>query len=83
MLLRFEDLVAQPSTQLPRLFDFLGLPLPDDPTDVKVVSRGFKWGKAGLDAAAASRWRGHIHPLSERWLRFALRRSMSRLGYTD
>jgi hypothetical protein len=83
MLLRFEDLVAQPGTQLPRLFDFLGLPLPDYPTDVKVVSRGFKWGKAGLDAAAASRWCGHIHPLSERWLRFALRRSMRRLGYAD
>lgn len=82
-MLRFEDLVQQPDTHLARLFEFLGVQLPDDPTDVMVVSRGFELGKAGIDAEAASRWREYIHPLSERWLKLFLGRSMRRLGYTD
>lgn len=83
VLLRFEDLVTHPETELRRLFDFLGVPLPEAPTDVKVVSRGFEWGKEGLDAEAAQRWRKHIHPFSDRWLKLFLGRSMRRLGYAD
>jgi len=81
VMLRFEDVVSQPDATLPRLFEFLGVPLPERATDVKVVSRGFRWGEAGLDAGAASRWREHIHPFAERWLRFWLGRPMRRLGY--
>lgn len=83
LLVRFEDLVQKADTELPRIFDFLGLPLPDRATDVKVVSRGFEWGKEGLDAGAASRWRKHIHPLAGGWLKGALGRSMRRLGYAE
>lgn len=83
LLLRFEDLVSRPEIHLPRLFAFLGVPMPERATDVKVVSRGFAWGQEGLDAEAASRWRRHIHPFSDRWLRFFLGRSMRRLGYAD
>ncbi|MDP8904621.1 MAG: sulfotransferase [Chloroflexota bacterium] len=80
-VLRFEDLVVQSEGTLPPLFEFLGLPLPEQPTDVKVVSRGFRWGESGLDAAAASRWREHIHPFADRWLRLWLGRAMRRHGY--
>lgn len=80
-MLRFEDVVTQPDGTLPALFEFLGVPLPERATDVKVVSRGFRWGESGLDAGAATRWKQHIHPLADRWLRFWLGRSMRRLGY--
>jgi hypothetical protein len=80
-LLRFEDLVTTPDESLPRLFEFLGLPLPEDATDVKVVSRGFRWHEQGLDADAATRWRKHIGRLPALWLRFWLGGAMKRLGY--
>jgi hypothetical protein len=80
-MLRFEDLVTTPDESLPRLFEFLGLPLPADATDVKVVSRGFRWHEQGLDADAATRWREHIGRFSGAWLRFWLGRAMRRLGY--
>jgi len=80
-LVRFEDLVTDPDDTVPALFGFLGVPLPDNATEVKVVSRGFRWHEQGLDAAAATRWREHIHPFAERWLRLWLRGPMKRLGY--
>ena len=80
-MLRFEDVVTQPDATLTGLFEFLGLPQPERATDVKVVSRGFRWGESGLDAGAATRWRAHIHPFADRWLRLWLGRSMRRLGY--
>jgi hypothetical protein len=82
-MLRFEDLVRQPEESLPQLFEFLGVELPASATDVKVVSRGFNLGAEGLDAAAADRWREHIHPMAVRLLKLLLGRSMRRLGYTD
>jgi hypothetical protein len=80
-LLRFEDLVTTPDESLPRLFEFLGVSLPEDATDVKVVSRGFRWHEHGLDADAATRWRGHIGRLPALWLRLWLGRAMKRFGY--
>jgi hypothetical protein len=81
LMLRFEDLVQQPAVQIPRLFDFLGVPVPENAGEVKVVSRGFRLGEMGFDAAAADRWREHIHPFAERVLRLFLGRAMRRLGY--
>ena len=80
-LVQFERLVGQPSTELPRLFSFLGVELPEDVMDVKVVSQGFRLGETGLDGEAASRWRRQISPIANSWLRFFLRRPMRRLGY--
>ena len=81
--MRFEDVVKTPDETLGGLFEFLGVEAPPDPTNVKVMARGFKWGEEGLDAGAADRWREQIGGLSNRWLRFFLGRSMRRLGYTD
>ena len=80
---RFEDVVKTPDETLGGLFAFLGVEAPPDPTNVKVMARGFKWGEEGLDAGAADRWRSQIGGLSNRWLRFFLGRSMRRVGYRD
>jgi hypothetical protein len=82
-LVRFEDVLRTPDETLGSLFEFLGVEAPPDPTNVKVMARGFKWGEEGLDAGAADRWREHIGGLSNRWLRFFLGSYMRRLGYTD
>jgi hypothetical protein len=79
--LRFEDLVERPEEQLPSLFGYIGVPVPENPADVKVVSQGFRLGEAGLDAGAASRWRKHITPFADRFLRLFLRGPMRRFGY--
>jgi Sulfotransferase family len=82
-LVRFEDVVRTPDETLGAMFEFLGVEAPADPTNVKVVSRGFKWGEEGLDAGAADRWRDHIGGLSNRWLRLFLGGYMRRYGYTE
>lgn len=82
-LVRFEDLVRDPLETLVGLYAFLGIALPDDPTNVKVVSQGFRGGEHGLDAAAADRWREHISGLSRRFLEVLLRGPMRRMGYLN
>ncbi len=82
-LVRFEDVMEQPERTVGQLFDFLGVEKPADATDVKVVSQGFKGGDQGIDAAAATRWREHIHPLARRLLTSFLGGRMRRLGYAD
>jgi len=81
MALRFEDLVQDSRRQLPLVFGFIGVETPPDPTDVKVVSQGYRLGDAGLDSGAASRWRQHIGPFADRWMRFFLGPAMRRFGY--
>jgi hypothetical protein len=80
-MLRFEDLVKEPEVVLPPLFEFLGVEMPPDATRVEVVSRGFRQGEQGLDAAAADRWRSHIHPFARRLLALLLRGPLRGLGY--
>ncbi|CAN5722720.1 hypothetical protein BH24CHL5_BH24CHL5_10090 [soil metagenome] len=82
-LVRFEDVVRTPDETLPALFTFLGVETPQDPTQVKVMARGFNWGAEGLDAGAAERWREHIGRLADRWMRFFLRGELRRFGYLD
>ena len=83
MLVRFEDLVRRPAETLPRVFGFVGVPVPEDATDVKVYARGYSAGSHGLDAEAADRWRAHISRWENAWLSFWCRGSMRRLGYGD
>jgi len=80
-LVRFEDVLRDPDVTLSALFGFLGVEVPPDPTNVRVMAHGFKWGEQGLDAEAAGRWREHIGRLADRWLRFFLGGHMRRLGY--
>lgn len=80
-LVRFEDVVTRPEDTLNAVFDFLGLAMPADATQVEVYSHGFRVGEEGIDAEAATRWRAHIHPLASRLLAFLLRGWMKRIGY--
>jgi hypothetical protein len=80
-LVRFEDLVREPLETLTGLYRFLGVAMPADATNVKVVSQGFRGGEQGLDAAAADRWRKHISGFSRRFLGLLLRGPMRRMGY--
>ena len=80
-MVRFEDVVGRPDEVLAQLFAFLGVEVPPDPTNVRVMARGFKWGAEGIDAEAADRWRAHIGRFPNWWLRTALRSSMNELGY--
>lgn len=82
-LVRFEDVLRDPDATLSALFEFLGVPLPPDATNVRVMAHGFKKGEQGLDAAAADRWREHIGKLADRWLRLFVGGHMRRLGYLD
>jgi hypothetical protein len=80
-LVRFEDVVTSPDETLGSLFAFLGVEAPPDPTNVKVMARGFKWGEEGLDADAAERWRQHIGRISNRWMLLFLGGLMRRFDY--
>jgi Sulfotransferase family len=82
-LVRFEDVVQAPEEVLPRLFEFLDVALPADPTDVRVYAYGFNAGEHGIDKGAVDRWRGQIGRVGSRFLGLTLGRSMRRLGYTD
>lgn len=82
-LVHFEDVVKTPDKTLGSLFEFLGVEVPPDPTNVKVMARGFKWGQEGLDAGAADRWREQIGRFSNWWLKSTLGRELKRLGYID
>ena len=80
-VVRFEDLVRQPDETLRGLYEFLDVAMPDEATDVKVVSSGFRRGDHGLDAAAADRWRAHIGQLPRRLIELLLGRPMREVGY--
>lgn len=83
-LIRFEDLVQRPDEVLPRLYEFLGVAMPADPTRSKVPAQhGMRSTSEGLDPEAANRWRERIHPFARRFLEFFLRGPMRRYGYTD
>ena len=81
MLVKFEDVVSRPDDVLPRLFLFLGVELPADPTNVDVYARGYNVGQHGIDSGATDRWRTHIGRLPRVWLSVVLRSHMRRLGY--
>jgi hypothetical protein len=80
-LVRFEDLVSQPDATLRGVYDFLGVEMPANATQVSVVSQGFRGGEAGLDAQAATRWRDHINPVALGIINVLLRSELRRFGY--
>jgi hypothetical protein len=82
-MVRFEDLVTHGDETLAGLYRFLGVEMPPNATDVKVVSQGFQSGQKGLDAGAATRWQQHIGRFDKRWLELALRKPMRAMGYLN
>ena len=80
-MVRFEDLVTRPAETLSEVYDFLGVEMPEDAAEVKVVSAGFKRGEQGFDAGAATRWQSQIGPFARHWLELALAGPMRAAGY--
>jgi hypothetical protein len=80
-LMKFEDLVSDPETNIRSLCDFLGVDFQQEMLEQSVVSSGFQVGQAGFDAQAAVRWKKLIGRWSNAWLKFWLRRHLKAFGY--
>jgi len=82
-LLRFEDLVADPRGQLERLCQFLGIDFEEPMLERRVVNSSFvaRGAVMGFDAAATTRWRQQLHPLTNRWFVLLCGQHLERLGY--
>ena len=80
-VLRFEDLVTEPSGTLAGLCRFLGLDPEPRMLEQRVTSRGALVGRAGFDAQAAVRWRAAIEPGDQAALQRLLGRRLPEMGY--
>jgi hypothetical protein len=85
LLVRFEDVVRKPDETLPRLFEFLGVAMPEAvKSDVVVPQKhGMRSSGEGIDPEAADRWRERIKPAARRFIELFLHGPMRRYGYTD
>ena len=86
LLVRFEDLVVNPESELRRICDFLGIPFDASLLDVRITGSSYaadRHSGEGLDPQAADRWREHLHPAVASFFRRALGRDMARHGYLD
>lgn len=81
LMVRFEDLVADPEATVRRLAGFLGLQEHGRMLRQKVVSKGANLGETGFDADAADRWRRSIRPGDKRVLERLLGRRLRAMGY--
>jgi hypothetical protein len=81
LVVRFEDLVADPRPQVERICRFIGIPFEEAMLEQVVVSYGQSVGDAGFDAAAAERWRSQIGPVASAWFRLWLGRDIDAFGY--
>jgi hypothetical protein len=84
-LLRFEDLVAQPAEELQRLCRFLDIDFDERMLQRGVVNSSFvpRGQVAGFDPAVATRWRQHLHPLTNRWFGLLCGSHLARFGYSS
>lgn len=80
-LVRFEDLVATPGTEIPAICSFLGVPFVPRMLEQEVVSQGDRQGEAGFDAGAADRWRSQVTPGEIRWIGRLLGSRLDEMGY--
>jgi hypothetical protein len=80
-MVRFEDLVASPETEIRSVCEFLGVAFDEAMLRQKVVSRGERIGETGFDAGAAVRWRERIRPWDARLITWLLGGRLDRLGY--
>jgi hypothetical protein len=81
LVVRFEDLVINPESEIRRVCTFLGVDFEDAMLERIVVSYGHALGMAGFDAHAAERWRQQISRPANRWFRLWLGKPMRSVGY--
>jgi hypothetical protein len=80
-VVRFEDLVTDPRSEVARICEWLGIEFEDAMLDRVVESHGQSLGSSGFDADAASRWRDQLSPLAAGWFRLWLGRELRNAGY--
>jgi hypothetical protein len=83
LLLRYEDLVADPASTIPRLCAFVGIEFVDEMLDQTTRNSSFRAADElrGFDVAAVDRWRGLIDPLVIRWFDVWCGRQLRAFGY--
>jgi hypothetical protein len=86
-LLRFEDLLADPEAETRRLCQFIGIPFESRMLDQvdhnsSYVPRDAAIRRAGIDRAAAERWREYLPARTERLLTELCGSRLSSFGYS-
>jgi hypothetical protein len=85
-LLRFEDFISDPETQIRQVCEFLELPFQAEMlAEVVTVGSSFEnqhLGARGFDQKAAERWKDHINPLVKAWFSTLGRQQLEQFGYT-
>lgn len=85
LLIRFEDLISDPETQIGRACQFLGVPLERKMIDeVVVVSSSYRaqrHGPRGFDPQAINRWQQHIDPMVSSWFSTVGKKQLKEFGY--
>jgi hypothetical protein len=82
-LLRFEDLIADPTSTAMQLCEFVGVAYLPEMLDQVVHNSSFrpKGSAGGIDPTAAERWRKQLRPITQRWISFLCRRDLKAFGY--
>ncbi len=83
MLLRFEDLIANPRESAQRVCSHIGVAFVENMLDQVVLNSSFTPHAAskGFDPAVIERWRKHMSPLTKRWFAALARRELEAFGY--
>lgn len=83
MLLRFEDMLDAPEATTRRLCDFIGIPFEHPMLEQVVHNSSYvpRQTRAGIDRAAADRWREHLPRITERWLTMLCGSRLAAFGY--
>lgn len=84
MLMRFEDLIADPASVVKRLCDFVGVNFNLHMLDQAVLNSSFvaRGAAKGFDPAALERWREHLSPLAAGWFAVTCRQELAEFGYS-
>lgn len=84
-LLRFEDFIREPEQSIRRVCQFLDMAYqPDMLAEMVNLNSSYQPGRralSGIDAGAADRWQGYIHPLIKVWFSARGRKELERFGY--
>jgi hypothetical protein len=82
LILRYEELVADPATTLGRLTDWLDLPYDDAMLDVPIVQSSYAIAEHGISQAPLERWREKLSPTEISAVQGCCGRTMRQLGYS-
>lgn len=84
-MIRFEDLVVEPTQQIEQVCAFLETPVESAMLDeVVVVGSSYESqqrGPSGFDTRALERWKENLNPLARAWFSIWGRKHLKRFGY--